>query len=117
MSENGLGAARDVGMTESFDRVTDIPLSESTKPGELAQSIRQRISELPDGNEKDQLTLLYSEVYARHRATALNMDFTSREGVETFLAPSEEEANRELVNKTTKVYSKLPPSDFDPVLT
>lgn len=117
LADNGLGAARDIGMTESFDGITDIPLSESTKPGELAQSIRQRISELPDGNEKDQLTALYSEVNARHRATVLAMDLNSRVSAEAFLAPDEAEANRQLVNKTTKVYSGLPPGSFDRVTT
>jgi hypothetical protein len=113
----GLGTLADIVQAENFGDFTTMSLSESTKPGQLAESIRQRISELPDGNEKERLTLVYSEVYSRHRATVLSMDFQRREDLATFLTLDEEETNRQLVNKVTKTFSGLDPNAFDEVLT
>jgi len=115
--DTGLDAAREVGMGQSFDQITELSLSESTKPGELANAIRERVAQLPDGNEKDQLTLVYANVYARHRATVLSMDFQQREDVATFLALSEDEENRRLVNEATKTFSGLDEDEFDPITT
>jgi hypothetical protein len=115
--DSGLDAAREVGIGGSFDQMTELSLSESTKPGELANAIRERIAQLPDGNEKDQLTLVYASVYARHRATVISMDFQQREATATFLSLTEEEENRRLVNEATKTFSGLEEDEFDPITT
>lgn len=113
----GLDNAVDVAQSDSFDDITTMSLAESTKPGQLAESIRERIAVLPEGNERDQLTLLYDQVYSRHRATVLSMDFQRRQSLSTFVTLDEEEENRLLVNKTVKVFSGLDPDEFDEVLT
>lgn len=111
MSNIGADAARDSVMANPGN-FTTFTLSDSTTPGQLAKEIQQQIATLPDGPEKDQLTLAYSDVYARHRATLLGMDIQRREDVRIFLAPTKADEDRKLVNKTVKTFSGFTPADF-----
>lgn len=111
----GADNAREISIAKAGD-TTALGISESTTPGQLAESIKTTIDVMPEGNERDQLVNLHSEVLARHRATILAMDFTRREDIRTFFAPDEAEANRELVDKTIKTYSGIPKDQFNPVV-
>jgi hypothetical protein len=113
----GADNARDVAKGAKPGDITDLPVSESTKPGQLAESVKTTIESLPEGNEKDQLTLLHSQILSRHRATVLGMDFQRRKDVKTFLAADEAETNRQLVNDTVKTFSGLDPTEFDSIFT
>lgn len=115
LSDVGLDNARDVTLSSGFENLTDISLSDSTKSGQLAESVRAQIATLPDGNEKDQLTLLYEKLNARHRATVVSMDFQRREDIQTFIATDQAESDRQLVNKVVTTFSGLDPNQFDQV--
>lgn len=113
----GADNARDVAKGAKPGDITDLPVSESTKPGQLAESVKTTIETLPPGNERDQLTLLHSQIVARHRATILGMDFQRRKDTKTFLAADEAETNRQLVNDTVKTFSGLEAAEFDSIFT
>lgn len=115
-SESGLSNATDALRSADPGDAATLSLSEATKPGQLAASIAARVAELPDGHEKEQLTLLYDEVFARHRATILSMDFQQREQAAGAQALTEEEQNRALVNKATQAFSGIDKDEFDEVL-
>lgn len=115
LSNVGLDNARDVSLSSGFENLTDISLSDSTKAGQLAESVRAQIATLPDGNEKDQLTLLYEKLNSRHRATVISMDFQRREDIQTFVATDQAEKDRQLVNKIVTTFSGLDPNAFDQV--
>jgi hypothetical protein len=104
-SDVGADAARDVLMSKRTGDFTGLSVTESTTPGQLAESLRQEIAQLPDGPQRDGLIASYNEVYARHRATVLGMDFQRREDVKTFLEPVNEEADRKLVNDIVQQHS------------
>ncbi len=117
MERIGLDNLRRVAISEGFANVTDTPLTGSTTIGQLAEPIAARIGELPDGNEKERMTILYNDVYAVHRATILNMDFARRLDIETFLQADEDEAFRAFVNDQTKQFSGVDQGEFDPITT
>ncbi len=112
----GADNARSTSLLNAGD-TTAVAIAESTTLGQLAASVATAITGLEDGNEKDQLSLLYEQVQAKHRSIVLAMDFTRREDVRTFLTPDAQEQNRQLVNKIVKTYSGIPQTEFDPVLT
>lgn len=112
----GADNARSVSLSNAGD-TTALQIAESTTLGQLSTSLKTSIDTLPDGNERDQLIVLYGQVNARHRAVILSMDFTRREDITTFFAASAEEQNRQLVNKIVKTYSGIPKDQFDPVFT
>lgn len=111
----GADNAKSTSILNAGDTTT-LPVSESTSPGQLAEAMKVRINELPDGNEKDQLTILYERVQARHRATVLAMDFQRRQDSATVFAVDEAEANRRLVNKVVTTFSGLSSDEFDQIL-
>lgn len=111
MHDIGADAARDSVMQHPGE-FTSFTLTDSTTPGQLAQEIQKQIATMPDGPEKDQLTLAYSDVYARHRATLLGMDIQRREDVRIFTAPSGEDEDRKIINKTVKTYSAFSLEDL-----
>lgn len=104
MSDIGADAARNSVMQHPGE-FTSFTLSDSTTPGQLAQEIQKQIATMPDGPEKDQLTLAYTDVYSRHRATLLGMDIQRREDVRIFTAPSGQDEDRKIIAKTVRTYS------------
>lgn len=112
----GADNSRSTSLINAGD-TTGLAIAESTTLGQLAESIKVAINGLEEGNERDQLSLLYEQVQAKHRAIVLSMDFTRREDVRTFLTPDVQEQNRQLVNKVVKTYSGIPASEFDNVFT
>jgi len=96
---------------------TGVDISQATTDGQLAQAIKSVIGTLPDGNDKDQMTLLYNQVVANHQSTVLAMDFSRRESVSTFVEPDQQQQFLALVQKTSKTFSGIPKSEFDPVTT
>jgi hypothetical protein len=110
----GADNAKNVTLMNAGD-TTSLPVSESTTPGQLAEAIKARIDVMPDGNEKDQLILLYQTVYAQHRASVLAMDFQRRQDSADAFAVDEAEANRQLVNRTTTTFSGLDADEYDQI--
>jgi hypothetical protein len=108
----GADNAKNASLLNAGD-TTALPVSESTTPGQLAESMKVRIDQMPDGHEKEQLTILYEKVQARHRATVLAMDLQRRQDSATAFAVDEAEANRQLVNKTVATFSGLDADEFD----
>ncbi len=111
----GADHAGNVAKSKALGNSTDIPLSEATSAGQLAESVKTRVDELPDGNEKDQLTLLYTDLNARHRATVVSMDYQRRQNVNTFLTTDRATEEQELINKTIKTFSGLDEDEFDQI--
>lgn len=112
-SGSGLNAAREKLLTRNFDEFAVTPLSQATKPGELAEGIAERVALLPDGHEKDQLIKLHAKIYAIHRSTLLAMDFERREEQETFFSLDKEERDRKLAEDVIKTFSGLQENEFD----
>lgn len=115
-SDAGLDQAVAITRSSSFDAITSISLTDATSTGQLAASLNAQIATMPEGNEKDQMILLYSKVYSQHRSTLLSMDFQQRENVQSLLAVEQANAQRQLVNKSTKTFSGIPSNQFDNVL-
>ena len=111
----GLDSMRDRIITDRFDEVSILSLSESTTEGELTKALDERIADTPDGNERDRLLVTRSDVFARHRAKVVSMDFQQRTSIEAFLLPDQEEEFRQNVNEITKTFA--PDDDYDPVTT
>lgn len=110
----GADNAKDKSLTNAGD-TTSLNVSESTTPGQLSESMRAIIVTLPDGNEKDQLTLTRENVEAIHRASILGMDIQKRQDDSTAFAVDQEEENRKLVAKATKQFSGLDQGEFDEI--
>jgi hypothetical protein len=108
----GADNAKNVSLLNAGD-TTALPVSESTTPGQLAEAMKTRIQQMPDGHEREQLTILYEKVQARHRATVLAMDLQRRQDSATAFAVDEAEANRQLVNRVVTTFSGLDADEFD----